>query len=224
MVATTGRGRAPVGEQLGDRGVELLVAHAARHQQVGVVLAGGQPRAQLLGPRPEVVAVRGDDAPRARHHRAPVVEGPQHGVVGDLGLGDEQGHLLVVRRRPCSSSRVSAELAVVADVVLLGVAGELALEHVGVLRGAQHDQGVARGDPRAEDGPSVMGPSCASTGVSGTLRLSCVLAYVEPQQPADQVDGRTEQEDHGQRCRVRWWPRAASRRAPRGPGPRCSST
>src|SRR5690348_18074256 len=42
----SGHRRAPVGEQVGDRIVELLVAHPPRHQQVGVVLALGHAGAQ----------------------------------------------------------------------------------------------------------------------------------------------------------------------------------
>jgi len=62
--------------------VELLVADAAWHQQVRVVLAGGQAGAQLVGVLAEPVEVRGDDAARRRDHGTPPGEGGEDRLVG----------------------------------------------------------------------------------------------------------------------------------------------
>ena len=78
--------RAPVGQQLADGGVELLVPLAARHQQVRVVLALPQAGPQPLGVLEEPLPRRDHEPLRRRHDLSPGVEGREH--VG-----------LVVRRR-----------------------------------------------------------------------------------------------------------------------------
>ncbi len=137
-----GRGGSPVGEQLGDRGVELLVAHASGHQQVGVVLPGRESVPQLVGALAEVVGVRGDDPARGRDCGTPRVQRLQHLGVGELGLRDQQRHVVLGRQgREQLQGLGGARRR--AQVVVEGVARELALEDVGVLGRAQHDQGVA---------------------------------------------------------------------------------
>jgi hypothetical protein len=65
---------------------ELLVAYAARHQQVGVELALAQPLAQPFAERLGVLAKRlpvgCDQPPGGRHDRTPAVEGGEHVGVG----------------------------------------------------------------------------------------------------------------------------------------------
>ncbi len=138
-----GRRRSPVGEELGHGGVELLVPYAAWHQQVGVVLAGGEAMTQLVGPVAELADVGGDDPLRRGHQGAPGVEGPHHVLVGHLGLGDQQGDL-VLGCEALQQLRGLGSAGGRADVVLVDVAGELRLQQVGVLRRAQHDQRLAR--------------------------------------------------------------------------------
>jgi hypothetical protein len=123
--------------------VELLVADPPRHQQEGVVLAGGLPGAQRLGVAPEVLPVGDHDAPGGRDDLADPADRRVDLHVRQLGLEDEQGDLAAGVQdphRPVLGVRGGGGEQ---DVVLAGVAGELLLQHVEVGAGDEDDRGVA---------------------------------------------------------------------------------
>ncbi len=105
-----GDGRAPVGQHLGDRAVELLVAHAARHQQVGVVLALGQARTQLGGLRQEPSYGAAMTRRAVGTFVAPVRERLQRVGVGQVAVLHEQrdGAALGLRRSRIDLDRLGA--------------------------------------------------------------------------------------------------------------------
>ena len=121
-----GHRRAPVGEQVGDRVVELLVAHAARHQQEGVVLARGHARPQAGGVGEEALPVRGDHAggrwgrPRATGGTpcSTSASGSTDSVTNSATWPPSATDLVGDARRPRAPTRG-------ADVVVARVAAEL---------------------------------------------------------------------------------------------------
>ena len=140
--------RAPVGQQLAHRGVELLVPLAARHQQVGVVLALRQPGPQPVGVLEEPFPGSHDQPLGGRHDLAPRVEGRQH--VGLLlagvgreqrGVGDVHGDLtarcLDLRRDVGGDPRGGRR----PDVVVARIAAELVDEERRVVVGDDDDRG-----------------------------------------------------------------------------------
>ena len=184
---------APVGEQLAHRGVELLVAHPARHEQEGVVLALGEPAAQGGRVGEEVRPVRGDEPAGGRHHRAPERERLEHVVAGQLRLGDEHGDLAAVGDDPARHLLGLLDGGGGQDVVVAHVAPELVGEGDGVLGGDEDDGGVHRtivGAPAPR--VAVRCAACASARIS-RMAIRPVVITGEPvlhqrAQPVEVID------------------------------------
>ena len=140
-----GHGGAPVREQVGDGVVELLVAYAARHQQVGVVLAFGHAGPQRGAVGQEPLPVGGDHATRGRHQLTQLVERVQDVGIRKDGLADEHRHLT-----PGLEDLVGAHGSLMGrrggvEVVVAGIAAELVPQCVDVVFGGQHDGRVRCG-------------------------------------------------------------------------------
>jgi hypothetical protein len=122
--------------------VELLVAHPARHQQEGVVLALGHARPEGRRPLQEVVPVGGDDPSRRGDDAPPLVECLQDVGVGELGVGDEERHLAPGVADGAGDLKRLAAGAGGVEVVVAGIAAELVEEEGRVLLGDEDDGGL----------------------------------------------------------------------------------
>ena len=125
--------------------MELLVAYAARHQQVGVVLALGHAGPQFGAVGQEPLPVSGDHATCGWHQLTQLVERVQDFGIRKDGLADEHRHLT-----PCLENLVGAHGGLMGgrggvQVVVAGVAAELVLQRVDVVLGDQHDGRVGCG-------------------------------------------------------------------------------
>jgi hypothetical protein len=119
-----GDGLVPVRQELADRRVELLVALAARHQEVGVVLALGESVAQSLGVLAEAVPVSRDHASTGGHVLAQVVERLKDVHVGQHGLRHHQRELPAGGQRLHDLARLGGAVRGT-KVVVAGIAAEL---------------------------------------------------------------------------------------------------
>ena len=137
-----GHGGAPVRQQLDDRGVELLVAQAARHEQERVELAVGQARPQLLRALEERLPGHGHHAAGGGHDPAPGGERRPHVGVGQRRVLHQQRHLAAVGAQPLEQGGGVGARADDPHVVVAVVAAELVVEERGVLVARQHDHGV----------------------------------------------------------------------------------
>ena len=140
--------RAPVREQVGDRAVELLVAHAPRHQQVGVELALGETGAQVLGVGEEAVPVGDDQALGRGHLLPPGLERRERGHLAERRVGDQHRDLAAGGLDLVGEVAGRARVGQRVEVVVAGVAAELVEQEVGVVGGDQDDGGLHRASIR----------------------------------------------------------------------------
>ena len=134
-------GLVPVREELADRGVELLVALAAGHQQVGVVLALGEAGTQPLGVLAETAPVGRDHAPAGGDVLPEEMERLVHVHVGQHGLRHDERERLTGGERLDDATRLGGAVRR-AEVVVARVPAELVEQVVGVLLGHEQDHGA----------------------------------------------------------------------------------
>ena len=211
-----GHRRAPVGQQLAHGGVELLVAHAARHQQVGVVLALRQPGAQPVGVLEEPLPRRDHEPLGGRHHLAPGVERRQHVVLlvrGDVGReergvrdvhGDLTARCLDLGRDVGGDAGRRRR----ADVVVARVAAELVDEERRVVVGDDDDRWVGPLRHSVSHPTSIAGRWCETGAACGCGWTSPTTAAASTAGP-----GRTGCAPCRASSRRPWPPSSACRRS-----------